>query len=41
MMFKLQVWSPVQKHWRTVYARSPAALEANVALLRSYGFPVR
>lgn len=41
MKYKLQVWSPVQKRWRTAYARSLAALKVNVALLHSYGFVVR
>lgn len=40
-MLKLQVWSPVQKRWRTAYARSPESLEANMVLLRLCGFTVR
>ena len=40
-MYKLRVWSSVQKRWRTAYARSLASLKVNVALLRSYGLTVQ
>ena len=39
--YKIRVWSPVLKHWKTVYARSEASLKVNVALLHSYGFTAR
>jgi hypothetical protein len=37
---KFQVWSPVQKKWRTAYVKRDKLAE-NIRLLNIYGFSVR
>ncbi len=39
--YKIQVWSPTLRRWKTAYCRSPGNLEQNRALLRVHGFKVR